>query len=248
MTTEITNWRSLGGYIGADGKKVKNDMLYRTGQLFDLTAEQKANLQHKYHIQRIFDFRGEQERQEYPDYLWDGVDYVVLDVLKEAQVNQASVEEIVSGNSQAENDMLITYEELALLDSARHGYHDFLMSLVTNPVPVAFHCYAGKDRTGVAAVLILKSLDVSDEQIFTDYLKTIAARKAANEEILNSLKDQLTPAELKDVAIALTVQRSFLKRYYTTVQEHYGNFDHYFTKGLELPADFKTQMQQIYLG
>lgn len=247
MTQEITNWRSLGGYVGAGGKKVKDGMLFRTGQLFDLTAEQKADLQYKYQIKRIFDFRGDKERSQYPDYLWDGVDYVVLDVLKAAKINQASVDEIVSGNSKAEEDMLITYEELALTDSARHGYHDFLLKLITDPVPMAFHCYAGKDRTGVGAALILKSLDVSDDQIFDDYLKTIEARKDANAAIINYLKDKLTPAELDDVSIALTVQRAFLKRYYTTIEKNYGGFDQYFVKGLNLPADFKNQMQKIYL-
>ena len=35
MTTEITNWRSLGGYVSSDGRKVKEGLLFRCGQLFD---------------------------------------------------------------------------------------------------------------------------------------------------------------------------------------------------------------------
>lgn len=247
MAKEITNWRSLGGYISANGQKVKEGLLFRCGQLFDLTAEQKDAVQNQYQIKRLVDFRGSDERAEYPDYLWQGLDYVVLDVLKDSGTNQASVDEIISANSHVEEDMLKTYEELALSKSAKAAYRQFLMSLIEKPVPTAFHCFAGKDRTGVGAALILKSLEVSDDQIFTDYLKTIDARKKANEEILNYLKDKVTSASLKDVAIALTVERQYLERYFQTIAKNYGDFNRYFTEGLQLPTDFKARMQEIYL-
>ena len=247
MVREITNWRSLGGNVGADGRKVKDGLLFRCGQLYNLTAYQKEQVQNKYQIRRVFDFRGEEERKQYPDYLWSGLDYVVIDVLKDAQVNQASVDEIISANNQAEEDMLTTYEELALQNSAQKGYHQFLLTLINDPVPTAFHCFAGKDRTGVAAALILKSLGVSDEQIFVDYLKTIKARKQENQAILDYLRDQLTSSQLQDVAVALTVQKSYLERYFKAIKQNYGDFDNYLIKGLDLPLDFKTKMRQIYL-
>ena len=247
MVREITNWRSLGGNVGADGRKVKGGLLFRCGQLYNLTAYQKEQVQNKYQIRRVFDFRGEEERKQYPDYLWSGLDYVVIDVLKDAQVNQASVDEIISANNQAEEDMLTTYEELALQNSAQKGYHQFLLTLINDPVPTAFHCFAGKDRTGVAAALILKSLGVSDEQIFADYLKTIKARKQENQAILDYLRDQLTCSQLEDVAVALTVQKSYLERYFKAIKQNYGDFDNYLIKGLDLPLDFKTKMRQIYL-
>ena len=247
MAREITNWRSLGGNVGADGRKIKDGLLFRCGQLYNLTAYQKEQVQNKYQIRRVFDFRGEEERKQYPDYLWSGLDYVVIDVLKDAQVNQASVDEIISANKQAEEDMLTTYEELALQNSAQKGYHQFLLTLINDPVPTAFHCFAGKDRTGVAAALILKSLGVSDEQIFADYLKTITARKQENQAILDYLRDQLTSSQLQDVAVALTVQKSYLERYFKAIKQNYGDFDNYLIKGLDLPLDFKTKMRQIYL-
>lgn len=37
---------------------------------------------------------------------------------------------------------------------------------------MVFHCTAGKDRTGVAAFLILSALGVSEKQIVEDYLYT----------------------------------------------------------------------------
>lgn len=226
MTEEITNLRSLGGYSGTNGR-VKEGFFFRSGQLFELSDSQLHYLSDELKIKKIFDFRGTDERKRFPDDLWSGAEYVVLDVLKDAVTNQASVEEIVSGDGQVDENMLKTYEEMALCDSSRQSYHHFLLSLIEEPEPVIFHCYAGKDRTGVGAALILKSLGVSDDQIFDDYLKTNVMRKSANQEILTELEDKLTPEQLKGVETALCVKPDYLKRYFSTIDKHYDSFDHY---------------------
>ena len=41
---------------------------------------------------------------------------------------------------------------------------------------ILFHCTAGKDRTGVAAMLILLALGASDETICADYARTNLCR------------------------------------------------------------------------
>ena len=37
---------------------------------------------------------------------------------------------------------------------------------------ILFHCFAGKDRTGIGAALILSALGVEHSYILEDYLKT----------------------------------------------------------------------------
>lgn len=62
--------------------------------------------------------------------------------------------------------------------------------------PVLFHCYAGKDRTGVVTALLLSVLGVTDEVIVADYAKTILVRDAflalAGEELGISRDGELT--------------------------------------------------------
>lgn len=234
--------------VGANGKKIKEGLLFRSGQLFELTADQIDFLRNEKKIQRIFDFRGPDECKEFPDSTWEGVDYVVLDILSDAKTNQASVSEIVSGEGSVDENMLTTYEEMALTDSAQKCYHEFLTTLIDDPKPFVFHCFAGKDRTGVGAALILKALDVSEDQIFADYIKTNEQRREANQEILVQLQQEMSEDQLKEVEVALTVKNSYLQRYFDIVKEKYGNFDNYFIEGLRLPDDFKERMQQIYLS
>ena len=51
-------------------------------------------------------------------------------------------------------------------------------------VPLIFHCHSGKDRTGVAAMLILLALDVPRETILKDYV-------LSNEYLADDIRNEL---------------------------------------------------------
>ncbi|MDA8283789.1 MAG: tyrosine-protein phosphatase, partial [Actinomycetota bacterium] len=46
-----------------------------------------------------------------------------------------------------------------------------VLGMLTDPAtyPVAYHCFAGKDRTGILSAVVLELLGVSDEDIIADY-------------------------------------------------------------------------------
>jgi len=64
--------------------------------------------------------------------------------------------------------MMRTYRQMPF-DQAR-GYGHAFARLVRDSTPLLFHCSAGKDRSGVAAALLLDVLGVSREAILRDYL------------------------------------------------------------------------------
>lgn len=59
-------------------------------------------------------------------------------------------------------------------DCGKRGYSTMFRRLIEQPDDEAllFHCSQGKDRTGLAAMLILSTLGVDDETIVFDYLLT----------------------------------------------------------------------------
>ena len=63
----------------------------------------------------------------------------------------------------------------SLYTSMLHGnraMHTLVQSIVDRRVPLYFHCSAGKDRTGVAAAIILSILGASDEAIIDNFMLT----------------------------------------------------------------------------
>ena len=56
-----TNFRDLGGYLGHDGRAVRWRKIFRSDHLARLTPQDEAQLA-GLGLQRVLDFRGEQER------------------------------------------------------------------------------------------------------------------------------------------------------------------------------------------
>lgn len=74
---------------------------------------------------------------------------------------------------------------------------------------ILFHCFAGKDRTGIGAALILSALGVEHSYILEDYLKTNEQRKTANEQIIAQYQANGTPlAEIQQLETLLYVKKS----------------------------------------
>lgn len=242
----ITNLRVLGGHNQFTGAAVKPGYFYRAGQLDQLDAQQQTYLRQKLRLQRIVDFRTADERQRYPDVRLAGVTYEVIDVLAATNNNGASLQSMVAASGAVHARMCDLYEHFALAPTAQAGYHQFLTSLLV-PQPVLFHCFAGKDRTGIAAALILKCLGVSDAAILADYLATNQARQAANQQILAHLAAQVSADQLRAVQAALVVDQDYLTHYFEVIEQHYGSFEHYLVAGLRLAPTFTRDFQQLYL-
>ncbi|WP_343528070.1 tyrosine-protein phosphatase [Sphingomonas sp.] len=163
------NFRELGGYRTADGRMVKWGLLYRSGQMHDLTSADYAYLQ-KLGIRTVCDFRDTRERTTEPT-LWPAghspkvlSDDYALDMSGMMLPGDPSTwthEQVVSA-------MTATYPKL--LDQFRGQYARMFAELLAGHAPLAFHCTAGKDRTGVAAALLLSALGVPRATIIADYL------------------------------------------------------------------------------
>lgn len=61
---------------------------------------------------------------------------------------------------------------VAMVESAASGLVTALNVIAHSPGATAFHCAAGRDRTGVLAAMLLLALGASDDDIVADYART----------------------------------------------------------------------------
>lgn len=91
---------------------------------------------------------------------------------------------------------------------------------------VLFHCTAGKDRTGVIAMLMLHILGVHKEEIFNDYLLTNKITKwEANKYYLLILllkHDRIAAQKLRKAYLA---DASYLQSVYDIAKKECGSLD-----------------------
>jgi protein-tyrosine phosphatase len=90
----------------------------------------------------------------------------------------------VPGVTSAVNMIPLPWDMKGAIEDVRQTYRNFvwdnlnvfrevfLLLADAENLPLLFHCAAGKDRTGVLAAVILKSLGVADEIICADYVLT----------------------------------------------------------------------------
>jgi len=128
------------------------------------------------------------------------------------------------------------YEMLVREKSALTGYRRFIdLLLALEDGAILFHCFAGKDRTGVASAIILTLLGVSQEDIIRDYMRSNRARSAENRTMLAEAKENgFNEQELRVLQAQLSVRSQYLKRAISTAEKNYGSLYNMARNGLNV--------------
>lgn len=166
-----SNFRDLGGYRTLSGQTVRRGKVYRTASMAALTDRDVASLG-ALGIRTICDFRGPEESRAAPTRLPPQnpprIDALPIHV---AGNLQALLSDGKSTGADMRRALSDTYR-IFVRDHVK-AYRGLFDRLIDGPdYPLVFHCSAGKDRTGLAAALILSALGVSRDTIREDYLLT----------------------------------------------------------------------------
>lgn len=94
--SDVSNARQLGGYAAANGRRIRQDVLLRSGALSSAAPEDLALLTERYHLSMLIDLRTEKEALLNPNPIIPEVEHVFLPVLDETRdpVGQAAILDI----------------------------------------------------------------------------------------------------------------------------------------------------------
>lgn len=168
------NLRDMGGYRAADDRQTRWNTLFRSGTTARLDEAAAASMR-RLGIVTMYDLRDNEERRRRPIRWCDGADaaYYSRDYdLSVADLSQL----ILKGNFDLRAvDEIIRGAYLQMPTEQAEAYREIFKLLLDGRVPLLFACTAGKDRTGLAAALILYALGATREVIDADYTLTDAA-------------------------------------------------------------------------
>lgn len=155
------NTRDLGGYKTADGKITRHGVFLRSDDTDNLTLKDIEKLK-TYGVTTVLDLREEPYYLEHPDKLSSipEINYQNIDIVK--IYNKHSVDkETRSDESSARKFLRYTGEG---------NWVKTAFDIIADTEGCTlFHCFAGKDRTGLVAMLLLGLVGVSDEDIMQNY-------------------------------------------------------------------------------
>ena len=165
------NFRDLGGYATADGRHVKWGVLFRSGSMHGLTDADYAWLE-AHGIRTVCDFRSTRERTAEPvDWPAAHAPTVFADDYELSRAGLIPAGDMHSWtDTQARVAVGTTY--VRMLGYFSGQYRRMFAQLLAGHAPLAFNCSAGKDRTGIAAALLLTALGVPRDTVIADYVAT----------------------------------------------------------------------------
>ncbi len=164
----VYNMRDLGGYPTADGGVTRRGVFVRSGVLTELSPAAQQQII-DYGITTIIDLRNEDELVLTPNSFTDStvVRYHHLPIVGQELAATDRWQTVAS----------IYYPELhdyyaQHLPICTEKISAIMSALIDSPDAVLFHCYAGKDRTGMITGLLLGAVGVPDAIIGEDYALT----------------------------------------------------------------------------
>ena len=165
------NIRDLGGYESADGRTIKHGLVYRSGGLYLMNDSELSHL-HSLGIMNVLDLRTEGEASVNPDPDVSGANMmrhsgIVFPDGREIDFSPAGMR--LFGDDCARQVATI-HNYYAHMPFDNQALHILMDCIKSHDVPVLFHCATGKDRTGVAAMVVLLALGIPDDTVFDDYL------------------------------------------------------------------------------
>ena len=257
--TSVHNARQLGGYtIGR--KRVKADLLLRSAKLADLSIEDSTLLSDKFKVQRIYDFRSQEEILSDPDVIPGKATCLPLSLSftsgseggdSQFNIDYKNQENIIGLLLQyAEHPSIQAmctsmYDLIFFEESSQEVYRQFFADLLTlDPADgaILWHCTQGKDRAGCASAMLLaalgavRSLIVSDFTLSQEYYAPMVAQIPATTEVQKNVINTLIGANP-------TIFEATLDK----VDAQYGSLTNYLTQCIGVTPDMMQLLRDRYL-
>ena len=254
------NFRDLGGYPAADGRTVRWGQVYRSGAMTHLTDADFRYLS-AIGLRVVCDFRSNEERADEPAR-WPtlpAIDYRTWDYSREdgREEGKSLTASLMQPGLTAEKVRIIAIESYDdIVERHKDKFREVFRRLADGRLPLVFNCSAGKDRTGVAAALLLTALGVARDVIVEDYalsdkvvdfekelLRTNLGETAFKDEL--SLWVARTPVEV--LRPLLRSDPEYIERAFACLDARYGGAMGYIRGTLEVDDDTLNRMRERLL-
>ena len=129
------------------------------------------------------------------------------------------------------------------------AFKELFRALEAGETPVLFHCSAGKDRTGVAAMLILLALGASDETVCADFEQTNVCRKAEIDAVLqeHAAEIEADPERKRHYYGLEGVQPELAPFVLGLIREQFGSAENYLETEYGLTPARLMRLRRMYL-
>ena len=241
----VYNFRDMGGYEAAGGRKVKYGLLFRSAELTGMTEHDRELFQ-TLSIKTIFDYRDDGEAAQKPDPSFSGVNNVRVPAMQhETSMDMRELIRTDYFKKMTPETLAEMYAKMVVDNPSFKS----LMKIFAAPehTVILHHCAGGRDRTGIGSAYLLLALGVSRETIIEDYLISNQTLVPMYEQMKIQLGEVLSSEEADDFIAALELRREFMEFVFAWIDENYGGTSAFLEQEFGLTAEKLKQLQAYYL-
>lgn len=231
VTQGIHNLRDYGGYAVAGGGRVREGLLFRSGQHMEATDADLALLQ-ALDIRTIIDLRGTSEREGFP--CRRHANFAAQVIAYDGETSNSPPHEggggqVVMTPEVARQRMLAVYTRMPVNPAMIDIFTRYFNALDENDGGSLVHCFAGKDRTGIAASLLLHVLGVHHDDIVAEFLLTNDAptRAILERQSLPRMEAHYGAIEPEALHNLMGVLPEYIDTYIAKIRSDHGALDTY---------------------
>jgi protein-tyrosine phosphatase len=254
---KLQNTRDLVGMKTLEGREILPGRLIRSGHLGELSLSDTEKL--SVLVSVIIDLRSDMEISEQPDKRVPGTENIhisVVDNLTAGITREKNADRDIFGKFMldplaARQYMCDMYKNF-MTDSAIEKYAVFVKELLKpHDKAVLWHCTAGKDRAGIASVIVEEILGVQRDEIILDYLRTNDYLKLDFDILIGIgvIKAAIDDDRAKEsLGFLLGAKREYLEAFYREVDQRFGNMEAFIRDGLHLKKEDIESLKTMYLS
>jgi protein-tyrosine phosphatase len=224
------NFRDLTGpgLRTREGRSLRPGLVYRSNELA-LTDEDAARVA-ELGVTAILDLRHADEIALHPDAKVAGAAWEHLEIPGIPMEEVATLDDA----ARADEVMLDVYRGFVRHQGARAAFATLLGRVAGADAPLVFHCTAGKDRTGWAAVLALRICGVAEDVVLDDYLATNDRSSGTRDKYLGLVREHIGEDKVEVYERVLVADERYLEAGLAAVEADYGSLEEYVASGLGL--------------
>jgi protein-tyrosine phosphatase len=239
------NFRDIGGYRIDGTAVVRKGVLFRSGDLWELTAADKVKLS-EIGLRTVIDMRTPNEIRSKPDRRFSG------------KINTVEIPFIPSWGDpglikrfslllkkRGENETFIRdfYKQI-VFEHKLQMKRIFEIISDENNLPALIHCTAGKDRTGIVVALIHLLCGVSEKDVLHDYLLTNTFLKFGIKKLFREFwLLSLFHISMEKIQPLLEARADYLKDVLALMHKEYGGAAEYLAAGCGVDPDMLKRLK-----
>ena len=246
VTQGIHNLRDYGGYATAAGGTVREGLLFRSGQHME-ASELDLELVQMLDIRTVIDLRGNSEREGFP--CRRHANFTAQVIAYDGETSNSPPHEGGGGTvemtpQRARERMLAVYTRMPVNPAMIWIFREYFKALDENDGGSLVHCFAGKDRTGIAASLLLHVLGVHRDDYVAEFLLTNDAptREILERQSLPRMEAHYGRIDPEALHNLMGVLPEYIETYIAEVARDHGSLDAYLATILGVDGPRKERL------